>query len=290
MKIGLSAESTIDLDEAHLQKYDIHTLPFHVQKGDEEGFDYKFKNEDLFKFTLDTGILCHTSACNIGELEVHFKKLFDMGYEKIIHFTISSGLSSGYNNAMAVAQNDPRITVIDSHGTSGGIGIQAIYAHELIEAGYSVEEVIEKVIARRPAMQCSFQLDRLDFLYKGGRCSKLALIGANILHIKPEIVCDADGKFTTGRKHRGTTEKCTLEYIDQMIAAYPNLDKKIAFLDYSTMAPDLVEKCRQHCVDAGFQEVQVYQACPTNSYHAGPNVMGIHFYTDGPHPVAPKAK
>lgn len=288
MKIGLSAESTIDLDEAHLKKYDIHTLPFHVQKGGEEGFDFNFKNEDLFKYTLDTGVMCHTSACNIGELQEHFAKMFAMGYEKIIHFTISSGISSGYNNAAAVAQNDPRIVVIDSHGTSGGIGIQAIYAHELIEGGYSLEEVVEKVLARRPFMQCSFQLDRLDFLYKGGRCSKLALIGANILHIKPEIICDPEGKFTTGRKHRGTTEKCTLEYIDDMIAAYPNLDKKIAFLDYSTMDPTLVEKCRQRCVDAGFQEVQVYQACPTNSYHAGPNVIGIHFYTDGAHPVEPK--
>lgn len=288
MKIGLSAESTIDLDEAHLKEYDIHTLPFHVQKGDEEGFDYLFKNEDLFAYTLKTGVLCHTSACNIGELEEHFKKLFDLGYEHIIHFTISSGLSSGYNNAMAVAQNDPRITVIDSHGTSGGIGIQAIYAHELILAGYSVEEVVAKVLERRPFMQCSFQLDRLDFLYKGGRCSKLALIGANLLRIKPEIVCDPEGKFGMGRKHRGTTEKCTLEYIQNMIDAYPNLDKKIAFLDYSTMDPELVAKCRDLCVKAGFREIQVYQACPTNSYHAGPNVIGIHFYTDGEHPVSPK--
>lgn len=288
MKIALSAESTIDLDQAHLQKYNIRTLPFHVQQGKKEGFDYEFKNEDLFQWTIETGEMCHTSACNIGELEEHFAKIFALGYDRIIHFTISSGLSSGYNNAAAVAQNDSRIAVIDSHGTSGGIGIQAIYAHELIEADYSFEEVVEKVLARRPAMQCSFQLDRLDFLYKGGRCSKLALIGANLLHIKPEIVCDPEGKFTTGRKHRGSTEKCTLEYIDDMIAAYPNLDKKIAFLDYSSMDPLLVEKCKEKCLAAGFQEVQAYQACPTNSYHAGPNVIGIHFYTDGPHPVEKK--
>jgi DegV family protein with EDD domain len=288
MKIALSAESTIDLDEAHLQKYDIHILHFHVQKGDEEGFDDKFKNEELFAYTEKTGNLCHTSACNIGELEVHFKKLFDLGYEHIIHFTISSGLSSGYNNAMAVAQNDPRITVIDSHGTSGGIGIQALYARDLIDAGYSVEEVVAKVLERRPAMQCSFQLDTLSYLYKGGRCSKLALIGANLLRIKPEIVCDQDGKFNVGRKHRGTNEKCTLEYIDQMLLAYPNYDKKIAFLDYSTMSPELVKKCEERCVKAGFKEIQTYQACPTNSYHAGPGVIGIHFYTDGEHPVSKK--
>jgi fatty acid-binding protein DegV len=106
-KIALSAESTIDLDQSHLTRYDIHTLPFHVQKGDEEGFDFKFKNEDLFAFTNATGTLCHTSACNVDELQAHFKKLFDLGYEQILHFTISSGLSSGYSNANVAADGDP---------------------------------------------------------------------------------------------------------------------------------------------------------------------------------------
>ncbi|MCH3908895.1 MAG: DegV family EDD domain-containing protein [Bacilli bacterium] len=288
MKIAISAESTIDLDSAHLEKYDIHTLPFHVQKGDEEGFDFNFKNEDLFAYTLKTGVLCHTSACNIGELEEHFAKLFKMGYDRIIHFTISSGLSSGYNNAMAVKGDNPAIEVIDSHGTSGGIALQAIYASELRDAGYDFDEIIKKVYERRPYVQCSFQLDRLDFLYKGGRCSKLAMIGANILHLKPEIVCDKEGKFSVGKKFRGSTEKCMLDYVNDMVTIYPNLDKKLVFFDYSTMDPSIVKKCEERAKEAGFREIQTYQACPTNSYHAGPNVIGIHFYFDGEHPVNKK--
>jgi DegV family protein with EDD domain len=282
LKIALSAESTIDLDQSHLTRYDIHTLPFHVQKGDEEGFDFKFKNEDLFAFTNATGTLCHTSACNVDELQAHFKRLFDLGYEKILHFTISSGLSSGYSNANVAADNDPRILVIDSHATSGGIALQAIYARQLLDQGMGFEDVYAKVLARRKDIECSFQLDRLDFLYKGGRCSKLALIGANILRIKPEIVCDAEGHFALGAKHRGSSEKCTLEYIDNMISHYPNADKSLVFLDYSTMSPELIKKCEERCSAAGFKEIQTYQACPTNSYHAGPNVIGIHFYEQMP--------
>lgn len=288
MRIALSAESTIDLDQSHLEKYDIHILHFHVQKGNEEGLDSNFKNEDLFDFTMKTGTLCHTSACNLSELSDHFAKLFALGYDKIIHFTISSGLSSGYNNAMAVKDGNPAIEVIDSHGTSGGIALLAVYASELRDAGYSSEEIVEKVLARRPYLQCSFQLDRLDFLYKGGRCSKLAMIGANILHLKPEIVCDENGNFGVGRKHRGNTEKCILEYIDSMLAAYPNIDKKLVFFDYSTLAPELIKKCEDKAKAFGFREIQTYQACPTNSYHAGPNVIGIHFLYDGEHPVTPK--
>jgi DegV family protein with EDD domain len=288
MSIAISAESTIDLRDEDLQKYGINTLHFHVQKGDEEGFDNKFKNEDLFDFTNKTGILCHTSACNIGELEQHFGELLKT-HDQIIHFTISSGLSSGFNNASAVAANNPNIAVIDSHGTSGGIAVQALYARELIDAGYSFQEVIEKILERRPYVECSFQLDRLDYLYKGGRCSKLAMIGANILRLKPEIVCDADGKFAVGRKFRGNLDKCVRLYIEDMLETHPNIDPKIVFIDYSTMPQTILDDTKNFLLEKGFKEVYTIQACPTNSYHSGPNVLGIHFYFDGPHPVVKKS-
>lgn len=288
MSIALSAESTIDLREEDLKKYDISTLHFHVQKGSEEGFDNEHTNEELFAYTAKTGELCHTSACNIGELEQHFAALLKT-HDNILHFTISSGLSSGYNNAMAAANADPRIVVIDSHCTSGGIAIQALYARELIDAGYSFDEVVTRVLERRDAAECSFQLDRLDYLYKGGRCTKLAMFAANLLHLKPEIVCDKEGKFAVGKKFRGPLEKCVLAYVDDMIATHPLIDPKICFFDYSTMEDmSILEKAKEHCLKAGFKEVNICQACPTNSYHAGPNVLGIHFYFDGPHPVVKK--
>lgn len=290
MTIGLSAESTIDLREEDLKKYGINTLHFHVHKGSgEEGFDNAFKIEDLFKYTISSGIMCTTSACNIGELEEHFDKLLKQ-YDRIIHFTISSAISSGLNNAMAVANGNPKIAVIDSHGTSGQIAIQAIYARELINAGYPFEEIVKMVLARRPYAECSFQLDRLDFLYKGGRCSKLAMIGANILRLKPEIVCveSENGKFAVGKKHRGNTKKCILEYIDDTIQSHPNIDPSICFFDYSTMDDlSILEEAKAKVLGYGFKEVNICQASPTNGFHAGPNVLGIHFYFDGPHPVTP---
>lgn len=290
MSIGISAESTIDLRQEDLDKYGINTLHFHVYKGQtEEGFDNLFHTGDLFKYTLSTGNMCKTSACNIGELEEHFAKLFKK-YTDIIHFTISSAISSGYNNAMAVAADNPHIAVIDSHGTSGQIAIQAIYARKLINAGYPFDEVVKMVLARRPYAECSFQLDRLDFLYKGGRCSKLSMIGANILHLKPEIVCteSENGKFNVGKKHRGGTKKCILEYIDDTIQGHPNIDPSICFFDYSTMEdPSILEEAKAKVLGYGFKEVNICEASPTNAYHAGPNVLGIHFYFDGPHEVAP---
>lgn len=287
MSIGLSAESTIDLDQTHLDKYQISILHFHVQKGDKEGFDNAFTNEELFDFTFKTGTLCHTSACNIDELKSHFASV-KKKYDQVIHFTISNGLSSGFNNACVAAKGDPSIAVIDSHGTSGGIALLAIYARELIDAGYSFDEVVGRVLERRKSLECSFIIDRLDFLYKGGRCSKLALIGANLLRLRPVIICDSEGRFSIGKKYRGNTQKCIWNYVDDMLKAYPNIDKKLAFIDYATIDPVTLEGIQRRLKDFGFREIQTYQACPTNSYHSGPNSIGIHFLYDGEHPVAAK--
>jgi DegV family protein with EDD domain len=284
MSIGLSAESTIDLDQEHLDKYKISTLHFHVQEGDKAGFDNEFTNEALFEFTLKTGQICHTSACNVTELETHFAALHRQ-YDHLIHFTISSALSSGFNNACVASKGDPFIAVIDSHGTSGGIALLAIYAHELIEAGYDFDQVVGLVLERRKALECSFIIDRLDFLYKGGRCSKLALIGANILRLRPVIVCDAEGRFAIGKKYRGPTQKCIWNYVDDMLTDYPNIDKKLCFIDYATIEPATLAGIQERLRRFGFREIQTYQACPTNSYHAGPNAIGVHFLYDGEHPV-----
>lgn len=289
MSIGLSAESTIDLPQEYLDKYGISIVHFHVQRGKEEGPDNLFRTDELFAFTQKTGIMCHTSAVNVHELEEHFSRLLSR-YDYVIHFTISSAISSGYSNAMIARGDNPRIIVIDSHGTSGQIALQAIYARELIDNGYPFEEVVKEVLKRRPYCSCSFQLDTLEYLYKGGRCNKLAVIGSNLLKIKPEILCveSENGKFTLGKKFRGTTKKCLLQYTDDMLLTHPNLDTKLAFINYSYLEdPTILEEAKQHCLAKGFKEVIVTQASPTNGYHAGPNVFGVQFYFDGPHRVLP---
>lgn len=287
--IQLSAESTIDLPQEDLEAWDIKILHFHLEKEGKTYYDDEMTLPEMFAFTDKTGIMCRTAAPNIDEEEAHFSKLLGEA-EHIIHFTISSGLSSGYNNAVVAAHENPNITVIDSHGTAGAIALLAFYARDLINAGYTYEEIIPLLLERRDHLQCSFQIDKLTYLYKGGRCSKLALLGANLLKIRPEIVCDAEGKFALGKKHRGTLQKCLREYIEGMLAAYDNIDRKRVFFTQSTAPEGIKEMCIDIAKKFGFEEIRYTQASPTNGYHAGPNVVGIHFFYDGPHPVTPKNK
>jgi fatty acid-binding protein DegV len=61
-----------------------------------------------------------------------------------------------------------------------------LYAKDLVDSGLSAEEIYKKCLQRIPNVQASFALKRLDYLYKGGRCSGLAYFGANLLKIRPQ--------------------------------------------------------------------------------------------------------
>lgn len=280
--IALSAESTIDLTPELLNKYGIKIVHFHLEKEGVTYLDNEFTNEELFEFTKTTGKLCHTAAVNIEELENHFQTLKRSGADQIIHFTISSGLSSGYPNAVVASHEDPNIFVLDSHGTSGEIALLAIYAYQLIQKGKSFEEIKKELLRRRENAKCSFIIDTLYFLQKGGRCSKLALFGANLLHIKPVILCDKEGKFIIGKKYRGTYTKCVINYVKDHLASYPVIDKSMCFINYSTAEESDLKMIQDYLYSFGFQQVVTTKACPTNSYHAGPKALGVQFLTDLP--------
>ncbi|MDO5330171.1 MAG: DegV family protein [Bacillota bacterium] len=279
MKIALSAEDTVDLTPEYLTKWGIHTCHFHVEKGGEQFRGDQITNEECWEYTNQTGNLCHTSAVNIDECAKHFAEL-KKTYDKIIHITISSGISSGYPNAVAAANGDPDIYVVDSRFTSGKIAMLLLYAKELIAQGKSFEEICKAVEERKAHTEGSFLIDTLFFLYKGGRCSKLAAFGANVLKLHPVILADDEGKFTTGKKYRGKYHKCMIDYIKDLLKDYPNIDKKMCFFNYASATPELLKDVEKTAKDFGFEQVYLFKASPINSYHSGPNAAGFMFFYD----------
>ena len=287
MEIAISAESQIDIPQSLLDKRDVHIVHFQIEQGGASYPDNEKTLEELFEYTRKTGNFCHTAAVNITTLEDHFNRLLEE-YDEIVHIAISSAMSSGFQNAFTAADGNPRIHLIDSLNASGGTAIYVLYAADLRDAGYSASEIEAKLLERRGKIECSFQIDTLEFLYRGGRCNKVAMLGANLLKIKPEIVCREDGKLTTGVKHRGPQRKVVNEYLDRVLSQ-PNIDYHRAVMEYSTLDEkglELFKECVERVKNAGFEEVISCQcASPISAYHAGPNIIGVQFMIDGPHPI-----
>ena len=179
MKIRISAETTIDLPKELLDQYGISVIPFPVLLGTEMKLDGDITPNDIFDYVDKTGVLPKTSAINEMQYQEYFEGLLKEGYDAVIHFALSSGISSSCEHAIAASKNVKGVYVVDSKALSTGIALEAIYASNLAKEGLKPEEIIEKEEKRIPYNQTSFVLATVDYLYKGGRCSALAKLGGS---------------------------------------------------------------------------------------------------------------
>lgn len=273
MKIGISAESTIDLPKELLAEYDIHTVPFTILLGNEVKLDGKTDSKEIFEFVEKNKILPKTSAVNEEQFNEHFASLLNT-YDAIIHFSIGSGFSCAYSNAQRSSQNFKNVYVVDTNSLSTGIALLAIYAKKLVDSGEKIENIVAKCNEKVPFVQASFVLKKLNYLYKGGRCSSLALFGANLLGIKPQIIVK-NGKMGSHHKYRGTMEKVVKNYCEDTLKEFNTPDKDVAFITYTTASPEMVKNARDALENAGFKKIYETKAGGTISSHCGEDTLGI---------------
>ena len=288
MKIILSAESTVDLSKPLQKEFDVHIVPFTVVIGEEEKKDGEVKGEDLFAYTEKTGKLAHTSAINVGQYLDYFTDLLKDA-DAIIHFSLSSKITSATGNAITAAKEveektGKRVIVIDSLSLSTGIAIQVVYCRKLIDKGLPIDEIVSKVLERRPYAQASFALERVDYLYKGGRCSAAAKFFAGALGIKPQILVK-DGAMVSGKKFMGKAARWVPAYIDATLKQFDNWDPEICFITYTAIPEEVLQAAEKKLYEIGFKRVERTIAGATISCHCGPGTLGVLYYNDGPHPI-----
>ena len=279
MKICISAESTIDLPQEILDEFSIKTIPFTVVLGTESGFDGVITPQTIFDYVDKTGVLPRTSAINEAQFDDYFRTLLK-DYDAVIHFSLSSEISSACNNAFNAAKELKGVYVVDSRSLSTGIALEAIYASNLVKEGLSPEEIIAKVQERIPFNQTSFVLATVDYLYKGGRCSGLAKLGAQLFRIRPQIIM-ADGKMAPGKKYLGKQLGCVESYCKDTLEQFNNPDLSLVFLTHSMATPDMVEAAKKQLEARGFKRIIITTAGATITSHCGPKCLGILYLNDG---------
>lgn len=275
MKIVISAESTIDLPKELLDKYNIKTTPFTINLGDELIEDHFGVSKEIFEFVDKSKKLPKTSAVSPDQFKTHFENL-KKDYNAIVHVSLSSLISSAYNNACMIAKEMENVYVVDSKSLSTGIALLAIKGKDLIDEGKDAKEIFETLQALTPKVEASFVLERLNYLYKGGRCSALALLGANILKIKPQIIL-SDGRMIVGKKYMGNMTKVVDKYIDDLLDSNPNPILEHVFITHSSPMPEAEKILTEKLENRGFKYIHNTLAGGTISSHCGPNCIGVLF-------------
>ncbi len=279
MKIAISTESTSDLTKELLGKYDISVIPYEIVLADKQVKDGEISTEELFDYVEQTKTLPKTNALNEYEYTEYFTALKEK-YDAIIHISLSSGITSSTGNAIRASQNVEGVYVVDSLSLSTGIGLLAIYARELADKGVEPKEIHALTQARVSSLQVSFVIERLDYLYKGGRCNALALFGANLLKIRPRITLK-NGKMGSDKKYRGAMERVVTKYCEETLNEFATPDLEKAFITYTTATPEMVLAARTALEHAGFKNIYETRAGCTIASHCGGNTLGILYFNDG---------
>lgn len=276
--IGISADSTCDLSPALLEQYHIGITPLHIQIGDRSYLDgTEITPRQLLQLAEESSVHPSTAAVSVGEY-IEFFSSRKAVYSAQIHFTISSSMSACWQNAVLAAQEVGGVWVIDSRSLSSGIGHLVLDGAELAAAGLEAEEIVATLEARRSKLDVSFVLQTLDYLRRGGRCSAVAALGANLLQIKPCIRV-RDGSMGVGSKYHGKPETVLTRYIRDQLSEPDTIDPRRIFITNALLDPalrELAEETVRSCMD--FRELLHTEAGCTVTNHCGPGCFGILFF------------
>lgn len=277
MNIQITTDSTCDLN-AWIEKRSIGVMPLSVILGVDSYRDgVNITPQDIFAYVDKTGELPKTAAPSITDFEEFFGKYVAEG-KTVIHYNISQKASASHQYAVEAAKNFPgKVYVVDSKALSSGQGLLVMKACDLADEGKSAEEIVAITTALAEKVQTSFIPDRLDYLYKGGRCSKMAMYGANLLKIHPLIEM-IDGQLVAEKKLRGSMEHCITSYIKDLAVMYPNYDKTRCFITHSCADENVVavaKKLTQELFD--FDEIIETIAGSVITGHCGRNTLGLLF-------------
>ena len=276
--IKIISDSTCDLSQELIQRYNIGIIPLYVRLGDEEYLDgVNISPETLYRWSDEHGETPKTAAPSI---EVISKYMDASSSDEYIIFTISSSMSASFNNVRLAAENldmSDRVHVIDSANLSTGIGLMVVYAAELVKEGKTAKEIVQEIENTKAKVRSSFVIDTLVYLHRGGRCSGLAALFGTALKLHPRIAV-SDGAMHPEKKYRGSSKRYVLDYVKDMEADLKSARPERVFITHSGCDREVVEAVKEYLNSLGvFGEILETRAGSVVSAHCGPGTLGVLF-------------
>ncbi len=278
--VKIISDSTCDLSQELLEKYDVETIPLHILLGDEEYEDGKnITPDEIYRWSDAHGVTPKTSAVGIDQMIEVYRPHIEKG-EEIIVFCISAEMSTTYNvmrMAAAELQAEDKIFIIDSANLSTGIGLQVIEAAIMAQQNKSAAEIVAHIQEIRPRVRSSFVVDTLKYLHRGGRCSGVAALAGGMLKLHPKIVVE-NGKMKPEEKFRGKMHKVVMDYVRTMEEDLKKAQKSRVFITHSGCDPEIIASVHKYLKDLDmFEEILITRAGCVISSHCGPGTLGVLF-------------
>ena len=281
MNIKISADSTCDLSRELVERYAIGITPLYIIRDGQSLVDgVDITPDEIYDHVAGGGSMCSTAAVSVYDYVTFFRKELE-SCDAVVHFHISGEMSACYQNACIAAAEVGNVYPVDARSLSTGIGLLVLEAAELAREGkLTAQEIQQRMEQRREKLNVSFLVEQLDYLRKGGRCSSVAALGANVLSLRPCIQVK-DGRMGVGKKYRGPYLKCLLQYVKERLEGRDDIDPHRIFITESGgMTAEEVARVEEAVRSyQPFEEVLHTRAGCTVSRHCGPRTLGILYFT-----------
>ena len=277
-KIKIFADSTCDLPSSWIEEHDIGIVPLYVVFGEDslrDGVD--ITPVELYAKVEETGALPKTAAPSPSDFISAFSPFIDQG-DDILYISLSSELSSTYQNAVIAAEELPsgRVTVIDSRNLSSAIGLLVMKAVHAANEGKAIPQIVDLLNSYTNQVECEFVIDTLDYLYKGGRCSGMQNLIGSLLKIRP-VIKVVNGTMIPAYKVRGKKEKALEQMLSNALDRADEMDNDLIIVVH-TMAESearMLQKALQE--KTGAKQVSLSTAGCVISSHCGPHTVGLMY-------------
>lgn len=280
MSVRIISDSTCDLSEELIQKYDVMVVPLHVMLGDEEYRDgINITPDEIYEWSDTNKATPKTSAPSITDV-MDVMQICGEDESDIICFSISEQMSTCANVMRMAATEmgiEDKVSVIDSASLSTGVGLLVIEAAIMAKQGRTLSEIVDHIEAIKPQVRASFVVDTLTYLYRGGRCGGLTALAGGALKIHPQIVVE-DGAMRPEKKYRGKLSNVILSYVQDMESQLRNARRDRVFITHSGCDADIIDNVYQHLDNLNiFDEILITRAGSVISSHCGPGTLGVLF-------------
>lgn len=278
--VRIITDSTSDLPEEIIKKYNIEILSLHVLLGEDEYLDgVNIDPKMIYKWSDENNSTPKTSAPSIDDAVSIFKPIIDNG-DEIIAFSVSKEISTSHNVmkiAAEILEAEDKIHIIDSANLSAGIGLLAIEAACMAQEGKSADQIEEAIIKVVPLVRTSFVVDSLTYLHRGGRCSGITAMAGGMLKLHP-LINVTEGRLLPGNKYRGKIQKVIKDYVKDVVSKIGDTGVGNVAVGYSGDLKDIALEIKEEVEKLNiFEDVMIIEAGSVITSHCGPNTFGIFY-------------
>lgn len=277
--IKIVTDSSIQLTDEEIKKYDIHVVPLTIVIDKMIYTDgVNITRPEFMEKMANAKNLPQTSQPSIGTFLDVYDELSADGSE-IISVHMSHSLSGTVNAARQAAQiSKAAVTVIDSEYIDRAMAFQVIEAAKLVQAGKDHDEVVAAMENIRDHTKLFLSVSNLNNLVKGGRLSKVSGILSNILNIKVVL------KFENSSLdpiHKGRGNKTINNFYRDLVEQMKEMTAPIIGIGISHADDlDLATKLKEQ-LNAIFPDISILVAptSPVVATHTGAGALAVMFYT-----------